>query len=84
MSTKITKQTIVNLKEFRENMEVYIDRIQKGESLTVFRRTTPIFKVSPIDEWGDSGVWETVVDFTKINTSGVPAREVLQALKNLK
>jgi len=39
MNTK-TQKTIIGLKELRENMEVYIDRINKGESITVFRRST--------------------------------------------
>ncbi|KKU20035.1 MAG: hypothetical protein UX30_C0005G0076 [Candidatus Saccharibacteria bacterium GW2011_GWA2_46_10] len=36
-----------------------------------------------IDEWGDEGNWETVVDFREINPEGVPAEEVLAALKRL-
>jgi len=57
MNTK-TQKTIVGLKELRENMEVYIDRINKGESITVFRRSTPLFRLSPVN--ADEVVWETV------------------------
>ena len=35
------------------------------------------------DEWGDEGKWITLVDFTKIKKGGVPAREVLGALKQI-
>lgn len=36
-----------------------------------------------VDEWGDVGEWETVVDFREINPNGVPAEEVLKSLKKL-
>ena len=38
-------------------------------------------KIKPVDEWGDEGNWVTIVDFTKIKTGGVPAEEVMRALK---
>ena len=36
-----------------------------------------------VDEWGDEGNWETVVDFRDINPEGVPAEDVLKALRKL-
>ncbi len=80
MNTKL-KTNIVGLKELRENMETYINRVNNGESLTVFRRSTPLFRISPIDS--DEIGWESVVDFTKINKDGVSAEEVLATLKQL-
>lgn len=74
---------IIGLKELRENMSTYIRHAEQGKSFTVVRRSRPIFRLMPIDEWGDEGNWETVVDFTKIRPSGVPAAEVLAALKRL-
>jgi hypothetical protein len=38
-------------------------------------------EILPVDEWGDDGKWETVVDFTKIKKSGVSARQILKNLK---
>ncbi len=75
----------VALREFRENTQKYISEINKGKSFTVFRRSKPIFNITPSDTWGDDGVWETVVNFTKILKSkeGVPAKDVLKALKIL-
>lgn len=80
MNTK-TASNIVGLKELRENMEVYIKRVNKGESITVFRRSTPLFRLSPVDttEIG----WEPVVDFTKIDKNGVDAKKVLAAIKKI-
>lgn len=77
----IQKKNIVGLKELRKNMESYIKRVHNGESITVFRRSTPLFKLTPIAE--DESQWETVVDFTKINKRGVPVEKVLAALKKI-
>jgi len=75
-----TLEKIIGLKDLRLNTNSYINAVSKGRSFIVMRRSRPIFKVVPVDEWGDEGVWETVVDFTKIKKGGVPAKEVLKAL----
>lgn len=36
-----------------------------------------------VDEWGDEGEWETIIDFKTINSNGVPAKDVLKALDKL-
>ena len=75
---------IIGLKELRENTESYIAQVKKGKSFLVVRRSKPVFKLSPpVDEWGDEGTWETVVDFTKIKKSGVPIEDVIASLKRL-
>lgn len=81
MSTVAPKQkNIIGLKELRENMEVYIKRVSKGESLTIMRRSEPIFRITPVDVDDEAG-WETVIDFTEINPNGVPATEVRNAIR---
>lgn len=81
MVTKTEKNNIVGLKELRQNMEKYINRVNKGESITVFRRSTPLFKLSPVDDTSESQ-WETVVDFTKEIGSGMPIDELLASIKS--
>ena len=76
-----TKTSIIGLKELRENMETYITRVGKGETVTVMRRSKPIFKLSPID--AEEMGWETVIDFTEINPRGVPVQDVLKALRKV-
>ena len=44
---------IIGLKDLRENTEQYISSVKKGKSFLVVRRSKPIFRVSPVDEWGD-------------------------------
>ncbi len=47
------------------------------------RRSTPIFKITPVDKWGDEGTWETVIDFTQIKKGGVPIEDVMKVLHKL-
>ena len=81
MSIKTTKKNTVGLKELRENMETYIKRVNKGESITVFRRSTPLFKLTPVED--DESGWETVIDFTKETGHGVPIEELLASMKKM-
>ena len=74
-------KNILGLKEFRNKTEKYINRVNKGESFTVVRRSSPVFKISPIEE--DETLWEPVLDFTKIKKGGVSANTILQILRRL-
>lgn len=78
-----TKETIIGLKELRENTEKYISQIDKGHSFTIVRRSKPVFRITPVDVWGDEGEWETVVDFRDIEPRGVSLDVVTRALKQL-
>jgi len=78
------KSLIIGLKDLRENTESYITEIKKGRSFVVVKKSKPVFKITPVDEWGDEGVWETVVDFTKISPKGVPLALVRKALAEIK
>jgi len=77
MSTK----NIIGLKELRENTETYIKRVNRGESITVVRRSTPLFRLTPID--AEEVGWETVADFTLLNEKGVSARDILTSLRKM-
>ena len=77
------KSSIVGLKELRENTEKYISAVKRGQSFTVIRRSKPIFRISPLDEWGDDGVWETVINFCDIDEKGVSTDKILSSLKKL-
>ena len=65
------KNSIIGLKDLRENMDNYISQVQKGKSFVVVKKSKPVFKLAPLDEWGDDGVWEKVVDFAKIKKEGI-------------
>jgi prevent-host-death family protein len=67
---------IVGLKELRGNLERYISQVRKGRSFVVVRRSAPVFKIAPPLST-DEGVWEDVVDFTKIKKGGIALNELL-------
>ena len=69
---------IIGLKELRNDMEKYIDRVKKGEDFVVVKRSRPVFKMSSPNE--DEGGWETVVDFTQVDKKGVDINSVLKKL----
>ncbi len=69
-------EKIIGLKELRENIDKYADRVKSGESLVVMRRSDPLFKITPVNE----GEWEEVVDFTKIYRGGVNVEDLLSRL----
>ena len=61
-------------------MDSYISQINKGKTFVVVRKSKPVFKLMPLDMWGDEGVWEKVVDFTKIKKGGVSLTDVLSKI----
>ncbi|MEK7087266.1 MAG: type II toxin-antitoxin system prevent-host-death family antitoxin [Patescibacteria group bacterium] len=75
------KNNIVGLKELRENLDTYISQVDKGKSFIIVRKSKPLFKISSVDE--DEGLWETIIDFTKINKNGIDAKQVLKVLRKL-
>ncbi len=77
MNTK----NIIGLKELRENTETYIKRVNRGESITVVRRSTPLFRLTPVD--AEEMGWETVIDFTTIEEKGVLASDILASLRKM-
>ena len=71
-----------------EDLLKKIDNVVKDEftSRSDFIRDSIVRRLKHqkvVDEWGDDGEWETVVDFKAIRPSGVPSAEVLSALKQL-
>lgn len=81
-TTSIKLSSVVGFKELRENSAKYIKRVDRGEVLTIMRRSKPIFKIVPVDFEEDNS-WQTVVDFTEIDPSGVKADKVLRAIKKI-
>lgn len=76
---------IISVKQLRNNLQKYADRTQKGEKFLVIKQSKPIFQVMPVEEVDikkEKG-WKTIIDFTKIKKGGVPAEDVIKALKNL-
>ena len=70
-------ENIVGLKQLRENMAQYTEKIDRGKTFIVFKQSKPLFKISPID---NNEQWEEVVDFTKIKKGGVNIDKILSRL----
>lgn len=65
-------------------MDKYARGVRRGDEYIVMKHNKPIFNISQVkDPWGDEGEWESVVDFTKIRRGGVPAEDVLAALRKI-
>ena len=79
INTKSSGSNIVGLKELRENIERYITQVRRGQSFIVIRRSTPVFKITP-PLTTDEGIWEEVVDFTKIKKGGIELGKLLARL----
>lgn len=71
----------ISLKELRLKLPEVVEKINAGKSFTVFKRSKPIFQINPIVE--DDEGWETILDFTEIDKDGVPAEDILRALRQL-
>lgn len=74
-------RNIIGLKELRENTEAYIKRVNRGESITVVRRSTPLFRLTPVD--AEEIGWESISDFTTLDEKGVSARDILTSLRKM-
>jgi len=81
MTTKTIQSNILGFKELRENADKYINAVSEGRTFTVVRRSKPIFKIVPVDEWGDEGLWETIVDFRDKKGVGIKAENLAILLK---
>ena len=69
-------EKIIGLKEVRENVDRFVAGVRRGDTYIVVRRSTPLFRLSPID----NEEWETVIDFTRIKRGGVPIADILKRL----
>jgi antitoxin (DNA-binding transcriptional repressor) of toxin-antitoxin stability system len=82
MNTQTKQSNIIGLKDLRLNIEKYIKLIQKGHSFTVIRKSNPVFKLEPIDKWGDEGTWDIIADFSSLQPeNGIPMSDLLIKLK---
>ena len=69
---------LIGLKEFRQKVEKYIDTVNSSkQGLIVTKRGKPLFRIEPIEE---SGQWETLIDFTKLQKGGINVEDLLKRL----
>lgn len=79
MNKKIFQQPqIVALKDFRLNAQSYINKVAKGESFVVVKRSRPAFRMEPIEDQ-----WETIADFSDLPGGGIRLEEFITRLDKL-
>lgn len=82
MAKYIAKDSIIGLKELRNNADKYIAAVGKGKRFTVFKHSKPVFAIVPAEELEydleelDGPGWKNL-DLTKIRKGGIPAAELL-------
>jgi len=75
--SNISATNIINLREFRENVQAYADKVEDGASFIVMKQSKPLFKIiSP---------WESF-DFTdnarRYNGKrGIPVNRAIELLE---
>ena len=87
MTKYIATDSMIGLKELRDNVDMYIAAVKKGKSFTVLKHSKPVFSIVPpaeveydLEELDGPG-WKTVIDFTKIKKGGVSIDDVIASLK---
>ncbi len=71
------------MKDFRNNLSSIADKVEAGESFTIFRRSKAAFKIVPVGTKTDEK-WETVIDFTqKGKKSGENIEDVIKVLEDM-
>jgi len=75
---KNSNNSIVGLKELRENINTYIGAVKRGRSFIVVRKSKPVFKISSLAEADE--LWEPLIDFTKIKKGGVGLSQLLSRI----
>ena len=85
----IATDSIIGLKELRDNVDTYIAAVKKGKRFTVFRHSKPVFAIVPpseveydLDELDGPG-WKKLIDFTKVRKGGVSIDEVISSLERV-
>jgi len=69
-------ENVITLKNLRENMQEYAQKVQAGYDFIIFKKSKPLFRISPVNE----SLWEEVIDFTKVKKGGVDIKEILSRL----
>lgn len=76
----------ISIKELRENLASYADRVERGEVFRVIRRSKPSFILMKVvaDDPVAPQEWETMIDFTdEGRQEGVALNDALATLRKI-
>ncbi len=54
---------VVSSKDFRQNFPKYQKLVEKGVSITIVKRSKPIFKIEPVDTEFNKEVLNSLLDY---------------------
>lgn len=75
----------ISMKELRARLADVADRVERGESFRVIRRSRPSFIIMNVNAEAPEEGWETVVDFTNGGKKvGMPVKEVIKIIKKMR
>lgn len=87
MTKYIASDSIIGLKELRDNVSTYIAAVKKGKRFTVFRHSKPVFSIVPPSEVEydlkelDGPGWKTVIKFP--NKDGITVDNLVESIKRI-
>ncbi|MDO8649862.1 MAG: type II toxin-antitoxin system prevent-host-death family antitoxin [Candidatus Berkelbacteria bacterium] len=75
---------IIGVKELRENIDKYAAQVKAGRSITVVKRSEPLFRLTPVDDDDDAN-WETMIDFRKFPgyENGIPVDDLITRIEKI-
>ena len=69
---------IIGLKELRQNMPHYAQKVQKGQSFIVVKQSKPLFKISPLSNLDNEIEQSQQSDF--LQTGAINSHRILKPL----
>jgi len=69
----------IGVRDLRENLSKYINKVDKGEEFVVMRKSEAVFKIVPVED----ELWEEVIDFTKFKKGGIDIDELIAVLDEI-
>ncbi|MEN8151525.1 MAG: type II toxin-antitoxin system prevent-host-death family antitoxin [Planctomycetota bacterium] len=75
----------VNISELKAKLSAYLDRVRKGETVTILDRKTPIARIVPLEEGPDDLVIHPATEplSTMKDVKGVPPLEDVDVVEIL-
>jgi len=58
---------VVSSKDFRQNFPKYQKLVEKGISITIVKRSKPIFKIEPVDAEFNNAILDSLLDYEEGN-----------------
>ena len=75
--SNISATNIINLREFRENVQTYADKVEDGASFIVMKQSKPLFKI--ISPWASFDFTEDVCEYG--GKKGIPVDRAIDILE---